>query len=132
MKQISNYILEKLHINKDYKIESTDIKEFKKYLEKYGYTIDISRDASASEQLNICEILPIESDEGYPCINIMDQGDTFTDEFNRFDSGLLIIYTDPSDSYEFDTDSFDEIKDDGYAYTEKNARLIAEELDTLK
>lgn len=129
MKQIDNYILEKLHISKNYKSFNSDFDSFKKYLKEYGYEIDLCREANSDKKTY--EIFPENSNDGFPCIDIRIEDNYFTDEFNRFENGCLVIYTTPADSYEFDTDRFDVINDDGYAYSENNAKLISEEIDSL-
>ena len=130
MKQINNYIQEKLHINKNYKIEATDFKDFRKCLEKYGYFIDRNLDTESDEKSY--EIFPCESEAGFPCIDITIEEEYFNDFHNTFDTGTLIVYETLPTTHEFDTDGFDVVENKGYAYTEKNARLIAEELNEYK
>ena len=124
MKQINNYILEKLHIGKDYNNNHEMTRsEFMKYLESNGYKL---RWNSLRDDNDMGDILPIKGDypkiavgayEKYFCI----YGTIKQDKLKIFDKQFHSVLID------FEKENFDMVpKEDSKTlmYTSKNADEI--------
>ena len=136
MKQIDNYILEKLHINKDYISDFDDFDSFKEYLENHGYCVEQDEDlveTGISDAYNIWSKEPRDGfPKGYPSFCIFVEDKCFYDEFNRIWNEPLTLYVRTSAKQEIDIKKCDIIKDLGYAYNKKNADVIIKELRNCK
>lgn len=124
MKQINNYIQEKLHIGKDYNNNHEMTRsEFMKYLESNGYKL---RWNSLRDDNDMGEIFPIKGDypkisvgayENYFCIF----GTSKQDKLKIFDKQFHSVLVD------FEKENFDMVPKEDYKtfmYTSKNADEI--------
>ena len=136
MKQIDNYILEKLHISKDLKL-TTPIEKFKNVFEDNGYYIFTSAFDKPNESLDRGIAMTIQpKGKVYPYIFIdmfknywvqfgddANGEDYFTDK-EKFNRHIVIFNNDTNKTYY--VSDFDIVEEEGYAYTEENAKKLLE------
>ena len=144
MKELNNYILEKLHIDKDYKVrkcvhpDSDELKyKFLDWIEEAGaeYLIDQDLDYVVVVTLNINKNVPNGFDTPYISLNIKDdeyfhsdRKETAFDEldiyfeeegYKRLNRGTITTRYEQQDMNK----KFD-VNINGFKYTKKNAELI--------
>ena len=126
MKQIDNYISEKLHIGKGYRADLKD--SFKEFLEKYGCDLDKVTPPEEGED-NGWEVIASDSEDGFPCFDIELHDDYWigVDPESNMDNRKLTIFDTNQNVQTYIAKDL-EVNDNGYTYSEKNAKLLAEEI----
>lgn len=132
MKQIYNYILEKLHISKNYKVEDeiTGRGKFFSYIRRQGFEIDY--DSGPGIDNEWCKIYIKEKE--YPFIELKIYDDYFTDR-DKWGDDIQCVFN--SNNHKEVIDKRDLVREPGkpeyysYKYCWYNADLIIKKLNKL-
>lgn len=132
MRQIDNYILEKLHISKDYKLEddATDRVKFFSYIKNQGFTIDYDGEPGCEDEW--CKIYI--KGMKYPFIELNIYDDYFTN-YGTWGDDVECVFN--SNNHKEVISKYDLIREPGkpeyysYKYCFHNADLIVRKLNKL-